>query len=230
MAFSQQSGLAQHSLCTAVEAVTMTMLRSRQMDPRQATRASAKKLTYADLLSFPDDGVRHEIIDGVHYVTPSPRVSHQRVAGRIHVELATFFERTPIGESLIAPLDVVLSIHDVVEPDVLVVLDDRIDILTDVHIHGAPTIAIEVISPGTRRRDERLKRDLYERVGVVEYWLVYPERQAIRVARRDNHGCFETLPEMSAAEGQALTTPLLPGFALDLSTLFRSRPRTSARR
>ena len=199
----------------------MTMLKSRIMDPRQATRTSARQLTYADYLSFPDDGQRHELIDGEHYVTPTPFIRHQRLISRLHVRLYSYFESHPIGESLLSPLAVVLSNHDVVEPDLLVVLNDQPEILTDKHVHGAPAIAVEVISKSTRRRDERLKRDLYERAGVREYWLVYPDRGVVRVCRRAADGTFQTDMELSAAMAESLTSPLLPGFSAALVELFR---------
>ncbi len=191
------------------------------MDPRTATRTTPRKLTYNDYVCFPVDGQRHELIDGEHYVTPTPRLSHQRLVGRLHVELSNYFEHTPLGECFVAPLAVILSDHDVVEPDVLVVLNDRRQILQE-YVHGAPTVAIEVVSPGTRRRDERVKRDLYERAGVLEYWIVYPERGVVRVARRNGHAQFEDAIERSAAVCDSLTSPLLPTFKLPLTRLFRA--------
>ena len=71
-------------------------------------------------MQFPEDGLRHELIDGVHYVTPSPAVVHQRLVGRLHGALFEYFEARQAGEVFVAPLDIVLSPHDVVEPDLFV--------------------------------------------------------------------------------------------------------------
>ena len=193
-----------------------TMLRSRQptMPP------SSAKLTYDDFLHFPDDGLRHELIDGVHYVTPSPATVHQRLVGRLHVALYTYLEARGRGEVFTAPFDVVLSIHDVVEPDLLVILSDQAEILTDANVRGAPAIVIEIASPSTRRRDEGIKRKLYERVGVQEYWFVDPARRSVTVWQRPGGSSRADAPRTLAA-GDQLTTALLPGFSLSLAKLFR---------
>lgn len=112
------------------------------------------RLTYDDFVYFPDDGKRHEIIDGVHYVTPSPDVRHQAIVVRLVVEIATYLKHHPIGRVFVSPLDVVLSHHDIVEPD--------------------------------------------------------PDGKLTRVA------------ELSADDGETLTTPLLPGCAIALRDLFSS--------
>lgn len=152
------------------------------MDGRnEMTRTSPTKLTYDDFLSFPDDGLRHELIDGAHYVTPAPSIKHQRILRELLLALGAYFETTPIGEVFCAPADVVLSDHDVVEPDLLVVLSDQADIITEKHVRGAPAIVVEILSPTTRRVDLQVKRDLYDRVGVLEYWLVDPDRDTMTI-------------------------------------------------
>src|SRR6185369_14120210 len=87
-------------------------------------QTSSTKLTYDDFMRFPDDGQRHELIDGVHYVTPSPATPHQRVSRDLLVALADFLRHREIGLVFAAPFDVVLSFHDIVEPDLLVILVD----------------------------------------------------------------------------------------------------------
>ena len=82
------------------------------------TARSDKRLTYDDFVLFPDDGMRHELIDGVHYVTPCPVYKHQRLLGRLHLAMAGFLEHRPdLGEALLSPFDIVFSPWDVVEPD-----------------------------------------------------------------------------------------------------------------
>ena len=82
----------------------------------------------------------------------------------------------------------VLTKHDVVEPDLLVVLGNQQDILTEKHIDGAPGLVVEIHSPGTRKRDQTLKRDLFDRQGVREYWMVDPDVNRVMVYRRGKNG------------------------------------------
>ena len=150
---------------------------------------AATRLTYDDVLHFPDDGKRHEIIDGVHYVTASPNLRHQEVVGHLHGEIYLYLKGHPeVGRVSIAPLDVVLSRHDVVEPDVLFVAREQAEVLTEKNLQGPPSLAVEVLSPSTRKRDARLKRDLFERTGVREYWLVDPELDTVQVFRPEDRG------------------------------------------
>jgi Uma2 family endonuclease len=181
--------------------------------------APAVRLTYDDFLLFPDDGKRHELIDGEHYVTPSPNVNHQRVAGTLFGVIWTHLQTHLIGEVFMAPLDVVMSRHDVVEPDILYVSNNRrAQILTTSNVQGAPDLAIEVTSKGTRKRDETIKRRLYER-GVSEYWVVDPEIAVVRIYRRAGDRFARAL-ELSLEARDVLTTPLLPGLEIDLQRIF----------
>jgi Uma2 family endonuclease len=141
---------------------------------------AAHKLTYDDFLCFPDDGRRHELIDGEHFVTPSPFERPQRVSLDLTLALGNYLRTSRVGSLYVAPFDVVLSNHDIVEPDLLIILADQQDILTEKHVRGAPAIVVEILSPGTRTRDETLKRDLYARAGVREYWMVDPDARAVR--------------------------------------------------
>ena len=179
------------------------------------------KLTYDDFVLFPDDGKRHELIDGEHYVTPSPNLKHQKVLGNLHLLIGTWLEQHPIGQIFVAPFDVVFSRFDVVEPDLLYMSNERAaQVLTDANVQGAPELVIEIGSPSTRRRDETIKRRLYERSDVSEYWVVDPEIDIIRVYRRGTAG-FERPVELRAEATDVLATPLLPGLHLPLLRIFR---------
>jgi Uma2 family endonuclease len=179
------------------------------------------RLTYDDFVNFPDDGKRHEIIDGEHYVTPSPNTKHQAASGTLHALLWTYLRDHPCGSVFHAPFDVVFSSLDVVEPDLLYISRDRLDILTPAHVRGAPDLVVEILSPGTRRTDEVTKRKLYERCGVNEYWVVDPELDAIKVYRRTGE-TFVKAEELSVEEDDVLTTPLLPGWSARLAEVFLS--------
>lgn len=183
------------------------------------TTLSSVRLTYDDVLRLPQDDLRHELIEGVHYVTASPNLRHQRISGRLHVALALWLREHPLGEVYYAPVDVVLSPHDVVVPDLVYVSHQRAgEVLTDAAVKGAPELVVEILSPGTRRRDRTIKQALYERWGISEYWLVDPDREAVRIVRRDHDG-FTVAADLTA-DDDVLTTPLLPGLAIPLTTIF----------
>jgi Uma2 family endonuclease len=176
------------------------------------------KFTYDDFLHFPDDGKRHEIIDGEHDVTPSPNTKHQVIVGNHHVLLATYLKAHTIGAVFLAPFDVVFSNLDVVEPDLLYISRERRGVLTDKHVRGAPALVAEVLSPGTPKTDETIKRRLYERCDVQEYRVVDPGRDTIRIHRRTGDAliCVAELGERN----DALRSPLLPGFSAPLTEVF----------
>jgi Uma2 family endonuclease len=179
------------------------------------------KLTYEDFVLFPDDGKRHEIIDGEHYVTPSPNTKHQRTLGYLHLLIASWLEAHPIGQVFLAPFDVVFSSFDVVEPDLLYFSNERaVQVLTPQHVRGAPELVVEIASPGTRSRDETIKRRLYERSGVSEYWIVDPDLDVVRIYRREQE-TFGRVAELSRERNDALTTPLLSGLEMPLTRIFR---------
>jgi Uma2 family endonuclease len=179
------------------------------------------KFTYDDFLHFPDDGKRHEIIDGEHHVTPSPNTKHQVIVGNLYLLLATYLKAHAIGAVFLAPFDVLFSDRDIVEPDLLYISRERSSVITDQHVRGAPDLIVEILSPGTRRIDEIEKRSLYETFGVNEYWVVDPELETIRIDRRVE-GAFVFSGELIAGKGDELTTPLLPGFSVKLVEVFKA--------
>jgi Uma2 family endonuclease len=181
--------------------------------------APSVKFTYDDFLLFPDDGKRHEIIDGEHYVTPSPNTKHQVVVGNLHVLLGTYLKAHPIGAVFLAPFDVVISNLDVVEPDLLYISRERRGVLTDQHVCGAPDLVVEVLSPGTRKTDETIKRRLYERCDVQEYWVVDPGRELIAIHHRVG-GAFKCVARLSAEQHDTLTSPCFPGLSGPLAEVF----------
>ncbi len=186
----------------------------------QPARHPSPKLTYDDYVNFPQDGRRHELIDGEHFVTPSPVRRHQQLSLRLVLAIGTYLREHPAGELYDAPLDVILSDVDVVEPDILFVSNERAAILQD-WVRGAPDLVVEILSPGTRKVDETTKRRLYDRVGVREYWIVDPELELVKIHRRAEDGSFPRVVELTRESHDRLSTPLLPGFSLDLDELFR---------
>jgi Uma2 family endonuclease len=187
---------------------------------RTTSPRSGVKLTYDDFVLFPDDGKRHELIDGEHYVTPSPNLRHQRISGKLFLTIGSYLKAHPIGELFYAPLDVVLSNIDIVEPDLLYVSRERAaEVLVPQHVRGVPDLVVEIASKGTRKRDETIKRELYERKGVTEYWVVDPEIDVVRVYRRRGE-VFERPVELRADANETLETPLLPDLRIPVRTIF----------
>ena len=179
------------------------------------------KLTYDDYLLFPDDGKRHELIDGEHYVTPSPSVGHQQISGNLHLAIGTWIEQHPSGKLFYAPLDVIFSNVDIVEPDLLYISNQRAaENGGHTHVRVVPELVIEIASRGTRKRDETIKRHLYERTGVDEYWVIDPDIDVVRVYRRAE-GHFARAVELARERHDILTTPLMRGLEVPLERIFR---------
>lgn len=156
---------------------------------------SAYRLTYEDWLQFPDDGRLYELIDGELFVSPSPNVRHQRISRDLEVLLLMYLRRTGKGEVLYAPVGVRLGHDSVLEPDILVVLHEHAAQVGEQVIDGPPDLVVEVLSPGTARRDLGIKREKYRTSGVPEYWIVDPVHASIEVLvleSRDyvRHGLF----------------------------------------
>lgn len=136
----------------------------------------SRPLRRADLESMPDDGHRYELIDGALVVTPAPSYRHQRVVGR----LFTLLDSHCLAELVVlfAPFDVALDDDTVLQPDLLVARREQI---TESDLPAAPVLAVEVLSPSTRRIDLTLKRSRFEAAGCTSYWVVDPDELALTV-------------------------------------------------
>jgi len=182
--------------------------------------AQARPYTYKDLEAFPEDHrYRYEIIDGDLVVSPSPGERHQAAVVNLVFAIRAFLEVHPIGSVYVAPFDVLFSEVNVVEPDLLFVGADRKSLIEQNGVHGAPDLVIEVLSPSTRRTDVTRKKDLYERGGVREYWIVHPEERWVEMLRLAG-GVFVHFATLAADRHEVLTSPVLPGFSLELQRLF----------
>lgn len=174
------------------------------------------RLTYEDYCLLPNDGKRYEIVEGELLVTPAPLTCHQKVVLNLGSALLDFTKKHDLGEVYVAPVDVVLSPYDVVEPDILYVSKARLGIVTEKNLQGAPDLVVEVLSDSTARVDRTIKLKLYARFGVGEYWLIDPMRLSAEIYRLGSEG-FELASQLQAHD--ALTSPLFPGFSLPLPSL-----------
>lgn len=175
------------------------------------------RMTYTDFCRLPDDNLVHEIIDGVHYMNPAPVPFHQKVIGMLFTQIQGYLTEHPLGEAYFAPVDILFSDYDVVEPDLVYIAREHLDILTEKNVQGAPDLLAEVLSPGTRKKDLELKYHLYEQHGVREYWIVDPGLKTVRVLRLEQGRYREAA---LLGHGDTLTTPLLPGLEIPLVKVF----------
>ncbi|HEX9887053.1 MAG TPA: Uma2 family endonuclease [Longimicrobiales bacterium] len=147
-------------------------------------RSAAVRFTYQDLLSLPEEqSRRHEILDGQLYVTPGPRLNHQRVARNLLRVMDGISWKHGLGE-VVGPMT--MHIHDelVLEPDLIFIRTERMDMADpEGHVHGAPDLVVEILSPSTRSYDRALKRKYYLEAGVAELWIVDIDGRTVEVWR-----------------------------------------------
>ena len=175
--------------------------------------------TYDDFLRLPDDGQRYEIIRGVLYVTPAPAYKHQFVAGRFFRQADAFAEEHGLGVVLMAPFDVLLpfGLGTPVQPDVVYLRTENVPHWEDKSFKGVPDLVAEVLSPGTRRRDQQTKLAVYRDAGVPELWMLDPDAGRVVVhifqERRYTELC-------RGGRGEEVWSSVLPGFRLAVDSLF----------
>ncbi len=179
------------------------------------------RITYQDYLQLPEGG-RWEVLEGDLRMVPAPGELHQRVSSGLYDALKAFVKQHGLGRVYYAPMDVILAEDSVLQPDLLLIRKDRLSILVPEGVRGAPDLVIEVLSPGpTAARDRGIKRHLYGRYGVQEYWLVDPDARTVEVTVADD-GELRTWQVFRA--GDRVQSPLLPGFELVLEELFTESP------
>ena len=145
-----------------------------------------KKYTYEDYVNTSDDR-RHELIEGELLMAPSPVPRHQMICGKLEFILRKFITENNLGELLFAPCDVYLDEENVVQPDIMFISKDRLNIIGEKNIQGAPCITIEIISENSAYRDMVQKKRLYAKFGVKEYWIVIPEEESIEIYVLENN-------------------------------------------
>ncbi len=178
--------------------------------------AEKKKYTYEDYLKIPGDK-RYELIGGELIMTPSPIPKHQRISRKIEFILERFITENNLGEVFYAPCDVCLDEENVVQPDILFISKNRLDIIGEKNIQGAPDLVIEIISESSAYRDMVQKKKLYARFGVKEYWIVIPEEESIEiyVLKNSTYQLHKTY-----AKDDALQSPYLKDLKIALKGIF----------
>ncbi len=173
--------------------------------------------TYDDYAALPEDGNRYEIIDGVLYMAPSPNIAHQDSAGSFYYYLRTHIQNKGLGRVLIAPIDVEFAPKVTTQPDVLVVLNDNISIITKGKIMGAPDLVVEIASPGTATYDRNTKLNTYAHYGVKEYWIAEPITRTVELLILEQ-GAYRTI---GIYQGQAkLPSKIVPDLPVRIEEFF----------
>ena len=145
-------------------------------------RMALSQITWQDVQQLPDDGHRHEAIEGELYVTPAPSSRHQRVSRRLLYSLEAILGARGHGELFFAPIGVEFpDTGEGVQPDIVFISRARRGIVADAGIRGAPDLVVEILSPTTSGRDRGVKRKLYERQGVGQYWIVDLDAEAVEL-------------------------------------------------
>ncbi len=179
-------------------------------------------LTFEDLQRMRETrDERLELIEGELFVTPSPTPLHQFVSARLQFLFMQTVRQLGYGLVFNAPLDVHLAENTIVQPDLIIVLPDRRSIVTSTDVEGAPNLAVEILSPSTRRVDRTTKRDLYARYGVLEYWFVDTEARTVTVCSELHEGRYR----VERVTSDTAESVIVPGLSADLEELFAPIPK-----
>jgi len=185
--------------------------------------ASPQCYTYADLLNWPENE-RWELIDGVAYdMTPAPSRAHQDISFALGLQFGNFLKHkscrvysAPFDVRLPHPSEDDMTTTTVVQPDLTVVCDlKKLDARGCL---GAPTLVVEILSPETAAKDRREKFDLYERVGVPEFWIISPVKQTLQVYIIDKRGRYSA--PTAYRRDEQVPVGVLPGLTVELAEVF----------
>ena len=174
-------------------------------------------LTVENYKVLPETGPRYQLIQGDLYLAPAPNRFHQEISRNLQFELHSYLKGNPIGKLFNAPFDVYLDEINVFQPDIIIVLNERLGILTEEGAEGGPDFVVEILLPKTRRLDLVNKKQEYARAGLKELWIIDPEPRAITIHEFASDG-VEKIRQLD--ERGALSTDLLPGFTLAAETIF----------
>ncbi len=184
----------------------------------QGIKVKSKKHTYADYLQL-DDDKRYEIIDGELIMVPSPYTRHQIISQNLNMEVYKFVIENNLGYVIAAPMDVYLDEFNVVQPDILFISNKRKSIITERCIKGAPDLVIEILSESSLQKDRIDKKELYERFGVREYWIVDPLYKIVEIYILKSKAfiLYKTF-----SQNDVLSSKLLKGLKVNLNRVFES--------
>ncbi len=204
-----------------VELHAMDSLPSGQSEAGTVERAwppPQGEWTYEDWSKLPNDGYRYEVINGELFMSPPPRARHQRILMRLVDHLLAFLRLHQVGEVLVAPVGVHLPNHTVpLQPDIVFIGSERLDIIDEDYIEGAPDLVMEILSPSDWLYDRREKMQVYQGAGIAEYWIVDPRTQTIEVY------ILERSTYLLAGQynmGDVAASRTIPGFEVPVEHVF----------
>ncbi|MGH7959646.1 MAG: Uma2 family endonuclease [Opitutaceae bacterium] len=173
--------------------------------------------TAADYREMPDDGRRYQLVAGELFMAPAPNTFHQMVQRNVLCRLENHLRQHPAGTVLGAPCDVYIDEHNVFQPDVLYVTREHADRIQNEGIHGAPDLAVDILSPSSAALDRR-KRALLAKAGTNEFWQIDTGlRQLQRFVFAEN----AAKPVALIDEPETFTSPLFPGLTVETAEIFR---------
>ena len=202
---------------------TLTLEQSKTWQPvplpeEQTWPPPQGEWTYQDYLRLPDDGYHYQVIKGVLLMTAAPKPVHQIVSRNLAFALFAFAASHKLGEVIYAPVDVLLGdLATPVEPDIIFISRQRLSIIKEKLVEGAPDLIVEILSPSNWVVDRRDKIAVYEASGVREYWIVDPDAQAVEVyiLRQGQYALLERYEP-----GQTVQSDLLTGFEIPMDDIF----------
>jgi Uma2 family endonuclease len=180
--------------------------------------AEALKITAEEYRLMPETGPRYQLIEGELCMAPAPDRYHQDISRNLEFILLKYLEKNPLGVLYDAPFDVYLGRHDVFQPDICFISNERRSILTKAGAEGAPDFVVEILSPKASRLDKVPKKKGYAAAGVKELWIIDPARKTIDVfdfQRDADH------PARSHSENATFTSSLFPGLKFRAAEIFR---------
>ena len=174
-------------------------------------------LTYDDYCEIPNDRNRYEVLEGELNVTPAPSVKHQILSGNLFTVLSRYINERALGKLFYAPIDLILDLTSVLQPDLLFVSSARQYMITEKAIEGAPDLVIEILSPSTSRIDHTTKAQIYAKYGVPHYWLFDPDEQNVEA--------YELVGDhyklvLKAENDEVFNPSLFPGLSVSLADLW----------
>ncbi len=187
-----------------------------KIEETMSTPSLDKKYTYKDYLQIEDEK-RYEVMEGGLIMVPAPLTIHQRISRNIEIILCNFVIDKELGEVLYAPTDVILSENIVVQPDILFISKDRLNIIGEAAIMGSPDLIVEVVSPSAASYDTIEKRGVYEKYGVREYWLVFPQEKVVDILILENNIYREF---SRARKTGVIRSNIIDGLIMDLKDIF----------
>jgi Uma2 family endonuclease len=177
-----------------------------------------RPLTVHDYRQLPESpGRKTELIEGDFFMSPSPNRFHQDIQLRLAATIWAYLQTHPIGRIYAAPFDVTLTDLNVYQPDLCYFSKSRYASLTEQGADGAPELVVEVLSPGSARHDLGVKKEIYTRTGVEEFWVVDPVKRTITIFNLAENSAT---PRATLVEGKTLTSPLFPGLKIKVRDVF----------